>query len=112
MSTRARKGSGGVAILVKDSLLSDHGVTLIDKECEGILGIELKNKMSGFTIQIFACYLPPIDSPYSNTATFFGHLITKLYVNNHVDMFVLAGDFNARIGCKQDIIEQIDSIPK
>ena len=48
MSTRTRKGSGGVAILVNDSLFSDHGVTIIDNECEGILGIEVKNKISGF----------------------------------------------------------------
>ena len=97
--------------MIKDILLNFYGVKLIDNDCEGILGVELKNNEINYTIQIY-CYLPPTDSPYSNTANFFGHLIGKIYINSHVDMFVLAGDFNARIGSKDDFITYIDTTPK
>ena len=36
------KGSGGVAMLIKDSLLNFYGVRLNDNDYEGILGVELK----------------------------------------------------------------------
>ena len=111
-NVRARKGSGGVAVLIRDYLLYHYDVNLIDKKCDGIVGVELKNKTSGYTIHVYACYLPPVDSPYSNTTKFLGHLINKLYMNSHVDMFVASGDFNARIGSKQDYIEQVDSTTK
>ena len=91
-------------MLIKDSLLNFYGIKLIDDDCEGILGVELKNNEINDTIQVYCCYLPPIDSPYSNTANFFGHLISKIYTNNHVDMFVLAGDFNAMIVSKDVLL--------
>ena len=56
--------------------------------------------------------IPLVDSPYANTTSFLGHLITQIYLNSHVDMFILAVDFNARIGTRQDFIEQVDSILK
>ena len=43
---------------------------------------------------------------------FYCHLITLIYLNSHVDMFILAGDLNARIGTRQDFIEQVNSISK
>ena len=70
VNSRIRKGSGGVAILIRTSLLRYYGVKLIDKECEGILAVELKNTETSDTIQVYCCYLPPIDSLYSNTSTF------------------------------------------
>ena len=94
------------------NLLQKHSLNLVDDNCEGIIGIELKNKQTNYTLQVYACYLPPVDSPYTNTTSFFGHLITQIYLNSHVDMFILAGDFNARIGTRQDFIEQVDSISK
>ncbi len=68
---RARKASGGVAILVKESILSEFDVRIIDKDVEGILGIELNNKSNDFTVVVFACYLPPKNSVWKETQHLF-----------------------------------------
>ena len=62
VNVHARKGLGGVALLVKDYLLQKHSLNLVDDNCEGIIGIELKNKQTNYTLQIYACYFPPVDS--------------------------------------------------
>ena len=89
-----------------------YGVKLVDNDCKGIPGVEkLKNNEIYDTAQVYCCYLSQTDLPYSVTANFFGHLISKIYINSHVDMFVLTGDFNARIGSQDDFITHIDTIP-
>ena len=41
-NSRARKGSGGVGVLIRDSVLCEYCVNQIDNKCDGILGVELK----------------------------------------------------------------------
>ena len=41
----------------------------------------------------------------------FGHLLSKDYFYNTVDMVILCGDLNARIGHLKDFIIEIDYIP-
>lgn len=45
---RAVKGSGGVAILIRDSVLQDFDVDVLDKCVDGILGVQLTNKDTDF----------------------------------------------------------------
>ena len=58
----APKPSGGVGIFVKDKLLSCFSMNIIDRQTNGLLVIELKDKMTEFICVIFACYLSPENS--------------------------------------------------
>ena len=48
---------------------------------------------------------------YANPNNFYSELICSIYLNSIVDLLILCGDFNSRIGKEQDFIENIDSLP-
>ena len=53
--------------------------------------------------------LPPENSPYGRNSTeFFGHMLSVIYRYDFVSSFFICGDFNSRIGNKNDYIEGID----
>ena len=101
---------GGIGILVWDSLLKLFTVNIIDKQVDGILGIQLSNKSTGYSYLVYRCYLPPKNSPWAEPYKFFGHLISQLYVNSSVETVIICGDFNARIGKEIDCAN-FDKIP-
>ena len=68
----------------------------------------MTNKLTHLTFLVYSCYLPPEGSPYSDTNVFFSHLISSIYLNNHIDNIFFCGDFNSRIGSCQDIIQNLD----
>ena len=85
---------------------------VIDKSFDGILGIKLSNLVSDKEIIFFACYLPPENSPRGRDAQgFFAHLLSQIYMNSDSETFLLAGDFNARIGNLSETLTQTDNIP-
>lgn len=107
----APKASGGVAVLVRDLLLTDFKVRIIDKEIDGILGIEFVNKHSDFSFVIYCCYLSPDNSVWGRDPTsFFSHLITQLYVTQDHDLVFLCGDLNGRVGKMHDTVNEIDNV--
>jgi hypothetical protein len=107
----APKGSGGVGVLVRDELMTDYSVRVIDRSYEGVIGIQLKHKVSEFTLLIFACYLPPENSPWGRDAvSFYAHLLSQVYIYDQVDSIVFCGDFNSRVGNLSDCIEGIDEV--
>jgi len=108
---KAPKASGGVAMLVKDTVFNDFSVRVIDKEVDGILGLEFTNKNSGFFFVVFSCYLSPDNSVWGMDPTsFFSHLISQIYLNCEADFLVVCGDLNGRIGNSSDYVEGIDDI--
>ena len=62
----AKRPSGGVGVLIKETLLQTFQVSVCDKVYEGILGVQLQNIYTDFVLQVFACYLPPEGSPWAN----------------------------------------------
>ncbi len=95
---RAPKGSGGVAVLIRDYVLQEYKVTVVSKDFEGILGMQLENNDTGFTAVVFCCYLSPENSVWGRNADdMFSQLTGELYVNQEADLLIVAGDFNARI---------------
>ena len=101
--------SGGVAILVKNEIFQDYNVEIIDKSYDGILGIKCTHKVSNFTAIIFACYLPPQNSPWGrDSSSFFAHLISEIYLVSYADFIICGGDINARIGDLKYYDENID----
>ena len=110
---RAKRGSGGVGILVKNSLIDQYFVVIIDQTVDGILGIKFRNKFNNYEFIVFVCYLPPESSIWGrNSDAFFSHLLSLIFLYSETQCILLAGDFNARIGDLEDFIEEIDKIPK
>ena len=55
----APKASGGIAILIKDVLFDKYKIEIIDKELDGLMGIQLTDINTEFKLVLYACYLPP-----------------------------------------------------
>ena len=105
VNIRARRGSGGTGILIKDYLFDHFYIDVIDRTFDGIIGLQMIDKVSQFTIIIFSCYLPPDNSPYAtNVNDFFAHLTCQSYLYSNADVFLICGDFNARVGNLKDTI--------
>ena len=110
----ALSGSGGgVGILVKKYLTSIFDISIFDKSLDGILGIKFKHKCDGFTFVIYVCYLPPESSNYErDSLIFFSHLSSQIYILDRIDMILLCGDFNAKLGTLSDCIDGDNVIPR
>lgn len=101
---RAVSGSGGVGVLVKQSLTSHYLVELIDRNHEGILWIKFTDKVDhDFSFLICAVYLLPEGSSRGNVAQeFYDMLLTQVYTYWSDEPLLICGDLNGRIGRKVD----------
>ena len=69
------------------------------------------HKQSDYKIILISAYLPPENSKWGRDATsFFSHVTNEMYRYENVDLILLAGDMNARIGKLHDYIETVDVI--
>ena len=108
---KAKRHYGGVCILLKDEIYRYYTVSTVDQGYDGILAISLKCKNSNMSFLIIATYLPPENSPFGrNSIEFFEHLTSIIYTYQGFDMYVIAGDMNARVGKKFDSIKDIDNV--
>ena len=108
--TRAKKGSGGVAILVKNGIMDVYDVTVMDREVDGILGLLFSRKQGSGSFIIFSCYLPPQESPWSDATIFYSHLMYKMQEFYFISDVFICGDLNFRVGTYKDFIESVDTI--
>ena len=110
--TKATRGSGGVGILVGKEFITKYAISVTDKCVDGILGLKFHNLENEYIFIVFVCYLPPESSPWGRDSSFFfSHLVSQIYLYSEVENIFILGDFNARIGVTQDIIETVDNIP-
>ena len=108
----APKGSGGVGIFVRNTLLNEYVINIADKSYEGILGIKLQHKVSEYTMLIYTCYLAPENSVWGRDSNnFYSHLLSQVYYNIDAHSIVICGDLNSRIGALDDCIDSIDDLP-
>jgi len=108
---RAKCGSGGVGFLIKDSVLQQYDVFVLDKGCEGILWISLKNKASGKQYNLCVCYLPPENSTRAvDVCEYLDTLLFQVYEYQKSGSVTVCGDFNSRCGNIPDFIEGVDTI--
>ena len=102
-STKSHKGSGGVCILIKYDLLEEYKVVNVTCIDESILGVDIECKVSSEKISIFCVYLSPENSRYG---TYNEQLLNKLLIETYArvdsDFLIICGDFNTRIGDKND----------
>ena len=108
----SRKGSGGVGLLIKNTILEYFNVIVCEDSYEGILWIKFSARMCDFTFLMCECYLPPIDScRYVNGADFFDNLLGQVYRMQNDGLIVVCGDFNGRCGDMPDFIdEDVDAV--
>ena len=103
IAKRACRGSGGVGILIRTSILEDFDVAVISNKFEGILWVQLIHRLDKRSIGICACYLPPIGSSRGDqSAEFFDSLKSLIIENYSVEDSIICGDFNARCGELED----------
>ena len=108
-NVRSIRGSGGVGILVKNSIVTHFDISVFDKSIDGILGILLVHRASNISIVLFVCYLPPTTSTWGRDSdSFFAHLLSQIYLCSDHDHIILCGDFNARVCNVCDTIGEID----
>ncbi|WAR27806.1 hypothetical protein MAR_013510, partial [Mya arenaria] len=109
----APKASGGVGLLVKQSVVNEYDVATVDRVYDGIIAVSFTNKATGSDFIVFSCYLPPEGSTRGRDAQgFFAHLLTQIYAHANYDRMVVCSDFNARIGSLSDLLTECDSIPE
>ena len=71
------------------------------------MGIQLTDINTEFKLVLYACYLPPENSPWGyDPNSFFVHLLSSLYF--HCDAVLFCGDFNGRVGKAVDIVSGLD----
>ena len=79
---RARTGSGGVGLLVRDSFIERYDIDIVNNEHDGIIWIKCSEKggMSNDCFYVCVVYLPPEFSARSvNAHEFFDTLMTQIY---------------------------------
>ena len=110
LSPRARRGSGGVGVLIKKSLCSNFDVKVLDNTQSDIFWIKLSSKNNmDLLFLICCCYLPAENSTRDNSSQqFFDSLTAQVYSYSDHPLLI-CGDFNCRIGEKQDVA--LDYVP-
>ncbi|CAG2219168.1 unnamed protein product [Mytilus edulis] len=112
--TRAKTGSGGVGLLVKEELLTTFNIDIEDESTDGIIWIkfvEKNNDSNKFYVSVV--YLPPEFSARSTNAyEFFDTLMSQIYSIPNGCPFYICGDFNSRIGDMEDYIPGVDNLPE
>ncbi len=112
LHARARTGSGGVGFLVRDALLVDYDVSVLDKDYEGILWLQLKSKVSRETLSVCVCYVSPEHSTRDvDMSDFLDTLLMQIHQYQSEGQFFVCGDFNSRLGDRQDFIIGVDDVP-
>ena len=94
-------------------LFKKYWISILDKSYDGILCVLFKDKISEYCFIVYSCYLPPEHSPHGRDSNaFFTHLLSLIYTNSYVDAYFTCGDFNSRLGDKQESICEVGDIPK
>ena len=108
----AKCGSGGVGILIRNSVANNYDIEVVDKSLDGILILTMIHKDNDHRIAVGSIYLPPEAGEYGKKSdTFFNHLLNQAYILTDMDLFLLGGDLNARINTDGDYISGVDDVP-
>jgi exonuclease III len=112
ININAPKPSGGVGVLIKNDLFEYYDVQVVDKAVDGILALQLSDKVTHHACVIICAYLPPENSNWGRDApSFFSHILQLMYMFSEADALFLCGDLNSRTGKLKDYNETIDDVP-
>ena len=104
------RGSGGIAIAVKNEILHDHEILAVyNNNVDGQIGLKLKNCKNDLYIGIVGLYLSPDNYVYGRDAEGFFNNAAVLWEDfSDCDLLVGAGDVNSRTKEIIDYIPEID----
>ena len=109
-NVRARRSSGGVCILIKNSITFAYSHVVIDKNRDGILAVKFTRLFDNYCFVVIAMYLPPEQTSWGrNASDFYSHAMKIVYENSECDDFLLAGDLNSKIGDMSDFVTEVDN---
>ena len=96
---KAVRGSGGVGVLIREEVLKEYTVEVLDSDVEGILWLRLSKERDEESLVLAVCYIPPESSSrevgVEEILQSLGEQVAKF--RSHGPM-ILCGDFNARCG--------------
>ena len=67
----ARRGSGGIAIAINDSVFETHALVSVVKGVDGQISVIIQNNANDFKIGILGLYLPPDNYIYGKKPEIF-----------------------------------------
>ena len=110
---KAKRGSGGVGIFIRNELMKRFSVCTLDDTVEDILWIKLSSLTNVRTDDIVLCvaYLPPSESVRNNDPeAFYCSLLEQVYAYQNDGRLFICGDLNSRVGDESDYIEGVDEV--
>ena len=108
-SNLSKKGSGGIAIAINNSLFESHELVKIVRGVDGQIGIKLRNQLNDMQIGVLGLYLSPDSYRFGQDPEQFFNEAAIIWEDfRDCDLLVGTGDLNARIRSENDFIEDID----
>lgn len=101
-------------VIIAKSMLKHQKVQIkvISKEIDGILSLHFTSLSSKYSSVVLSCYLSPETSPWGrDVSSFFGHLLSQMYLYSEVDAICVCGDLNSSVGNADDFVREIDDLP-
>ena len=81
----------------KEQNISYYSASIINRDVEGILWVQLTYKQTREMFRLCVCYLPPVGSFWKLCAQgFYDSLLTHIYMHQPDCSFVICGDFKDR----------------
>ena len=110
---KARVGSGGVGFLVRNDILCEYDISILDITKEGMMWLEFIHKTVDISFKTCVCYLPPSNYTRGvDCEEFFNNPVTQIAeYQSDTQPFIRCGDFNARCADIPDHIEGVDDLP-
>ena len=103
-----RRGSGGIAIAIHNSVLETHEVIAIFRGLDGQIAVKLQNNINNFLLGIVGLYLSPDSYLYGqDPENFFNEAAVLWEDMSGCDLLIGAGDLNSRT---QEILDYLPDI--
>ena len=114
LDPNALRGSGGIGFLISENRLREYDINVLDISYDGICWIRTQSKSDNeLSVILCVCYLPSEGSSRGNNAQeFYDTLLTQTYMFYDGSQVYFLGDYNGRIGSKDDFNNAVESIPK
>ncbi|CAG2208741.1 unnamed protein product [Mytilus edulis] len=111
---RAKTGSGGVGILIRNDVRDEFNINIVEDNTDGIIWVKFEDKTFAHNcFYVCVIYLPPENSTRAvNIHEFFDILMTNIYTIPQGKPFYICGDWNSRCSDLPDSIEGIDKLPQ
>ena len=70
---------GGTCMLIKNSLLQEYTLTIMEKDIDRLVILRLEHKISKYCVIVCGCYIGPENSIWNNRDQVFEAITSELY---------------------------------